>query len=72
MSAGVQKILLEACITAVADAVAAARHGAERLELNVGIELGGLTPSSGLLQQVKEAVDVPVLVMIRPRGGGVC
>lgn len=72
MSAGVQKILLEACITSVADAVSAARHGAERLELNVGIELGGLTPSSGLLQQVKEAVDVPVLVMIRPRGGGFC
>lgn len=72
MSAGVQKVLLEACVTSVADAASAARHGAGRLELNVGIELGGLTPSSGLLQQVKEAVDVPVLVMIRPRGGGFC
>jgi copper homeostasis protein len=65
-------VLLEACVASVADAVAAVQNGAQRLELNVGIELGGLTPTLGLLEQTKEAVDVPVLVMIRTRGGGFC
>lgn len=64
--------MLEACVTSVADAVVAVKNGAQRLELNVGIELGGLTPTVGLLGQVKEAVDVPVLVMVRPRAGGFC
>ena len=67
-----KQILLEACVASVADAVLAVSHGAERLELNVGIELGGITPSLGLLQQTKEAVDAPVMVIIRPRGGGFC
>ncbi len=65
-------VVLEACVASVADAVTAVQNGAQRLELNVGIELGGLTPSLGLLEQTKEAVDVPVLVMIRTRGGGFC
>lgn len=64
--------VLEACVTSVADAVVAVKNGAQRLELNVGIELGGMTPTGGLLGQVKEAVDVPVLVMVRPRAGGFC
>ena len=65
-------VVLEACVASVADSVAAAQSGAQRLELNVGIELGGLTPSVGLLELVKDAVEVPVLVMLRPRAGGFC
>ena len=67
-----RSVVLEACVTSVADAVVAVKNGAQRLELNVGIELGGLTPTVGLLGLVKEAVDVPVLVMVRPRAGGFC
>jgi|TARA_B110000495_G_C22883178_1_gene515071 copper homeostasis protein len=70
MSETPRHILLEACVCSVSDAVSAVEHGADRLELNVAIELGGLTPTVGLLQQVKEAVDVPVLAMVRPRAGG--
>ena len=70
MSEKPRHILLEACVCSVSDAVSAVEHGADRLELNVAIELGGLTPTVGLLQQVKEAVDVPVLAMVRPRAGG--
>lgn len=67
-----RRFLLEACISSVKDAVAAVEQGADRLELNCALELGGLTPTAGLLQQVKEAVDVPVMAMVRPRAGGFC
>ena len=59
---------LEVCIASLADARSAEQCGADRLELNVVLELGGLTPTAGLLQQVKQAVAVPVIAMIRPRG----
>ena len=64
------KITLEVCIASVDDAVSAVSGGADRLELNMGIELGGLTPSVGLMTAVKQAVDVPVLAMVRPRAAG--
>ncbi|MEC9116446.1 MAG: copper homeostasis protein CutC, partial [Planctomycetota bacterium] len=43
------RIKIEVCIASVADAVAAERAGADRLELNQAIELGGLTPPVALL-----------------------
>ncbi|MCA9139694.1 MAG: copper homeostasis protein CutC [Planctomycetales bacterium] len=64
------RILLEVCIASTEDAVAALGGGADRLELNVGIELGGLTPSVGLLEQVKKAVAIPLVTMVRPRAAG--
>lgn len=64
------QITLEVCIASVGDALAAVSGGADRLELNMGIELGGLTPSVGLMTEVKQSVDVPVLVMVRPRAAG--
>lgn len=65
-------LLLELCAAGLADCLAAQAGGADRIELNVGLELGGLTPSVGLLEVVKAAVDVPVVVMLRPRPGGFC
>jgi copper homeostasis protein len=65
-----QRVLLEVCVASVDDAVAAERAGADRLELNVALELGGLTPSSGLLAEVKQAARIPVIAMVRPRGAG--
>ena len=69
-SSSSQSVRIEACITSLADAVAAAQGGADRLELNQAIELGGLTPPVALLQHIKAAVDLPVVCMIRPRAGG--
>lgn len=63
-------ILVESVVCSVGDAIAAARRGAGRLELCSAIELGGLTPSIGVLRGVLQSVDIPVMVMVRPRCGG--
>jgi len=55
-----------------ASALAAARAGADRLELCVGAREGGLTPSRALVEAVREAVAVPLAVMVRTRGGDFC
>ncbi|MBW4081505.1 copper homeostasis protein CutC [Paenibacillus sp. S150] len=59
-------MLLEVIATTVKDAVIAERYGADRIELITGIREGGLTPSLGLIEGVREAVGIPVRVMVRP------
>jgi copper homeostasis protein len=65
-----RRVLLEVPVASVEDALAAHQGGADRLELNAALSLGGLTPSLGTLLEVKATVALPVLVMIRPRPGG--
>lgn len=62
-------MLVEVAVDSAAGARDAAAAGASRLELCQGLELGGLTPSVGLLEAVKAAVRIPVFVLIRPRAG---
>ena len=66
------RILIEICCGSVDDAVAAQTGGADRIELNSSLFLGGLTPSLGCVIETMERVDIPVMVMIRPRSGGFC
>lgn len=62
-------VLVEVAVDSVAGARAAVAAGAQRLELCAALELGGLTPSLGLLAEVRAAVAAPVFAMVRPRGG---
>ncbi len=66
------RLLLEVAIASVADAVTAQSGGADRVELNTALALGGLTPSLGLLIEVRRAITLPLIVMARPRPAGFC
>jgi len=63
-------MIVEICVQSLDGAKMAQAMGADRLELCMGLEVGGLTPSMGLITQVKSQTQIPVHVLIRPRIGG--
>lgn len=67
-----KNILLEVCCGSADDVIEAWKAGADRVELNSNLFQGGLTPTIGSLEVVKAHVDIPVMTMVRPRGGGFC
>jgi copper homeostasis protein len=69
---GSSEFLVEVCVGSVSDVGAATMAGADRVELCSATELGGLTPSVGLVEGAVAASRVPVVVMLRPRSGGFC
>ena len=62
-------MLKEACVETFDEAVLAEKYGAERIELCADLYLDGLTPSFELMQKTCSTLKIPVMVMIRPRGG---
>ncbi|MCI8660418.1 MAG: copper homeostasis protein CutC [Lachnospiraceae bacterium] len=65
--------MAEICCGSFYDAKQAALGGAERIELNSGLMLGGLTPTLSTLCLVKEQFpELKVIAMVRPRGAGFC
>jgi copper homeostasis protein len=64
-----QQITLEAPVFSVEAALEAAEFGVNRLELCSNFPEGGETPSAGMLKFLKSEIDIPIFVMIRPRGG---
>jgi copper homeostasis protein len=65
----VNGVLVEACVDTVESAIAARAGGAGRVELCAGLVEGGTTPSGGTIALARERLDVPLVVLVRPRGG---
>lgn len=64
-----QSVILEVCCASTTFAIEAAVAGAHRVELCTNLVEGGTTPSQGEIELAVERVPVPLMVMIRPRGG---
>ena len=64
--------LFEVCAGSVQDCINAQLGGADRVELNSALHLGGLTPSLAMLKLVKEKISLKVICMDRPRAAGFC
>ena len=65
-----KNIIVEVCAGSVEDCMIAYEAGADRIELNSGLFLGGLTPSYAQVKLASEKVNIPIISMVRPRGGG--
>ncbi|HKR08601.1 MAG TPA: copper homeostasis protein CutC [Gemmatimonadaceae bacterium] len=64
-----KQVLVEAAVENSDAAVAAERAGARRIELCARLDLGGTTPNLALIEKALDQARIPVLVMVRPRGG---
>ncbi len=63
------KTILEICAGDIESVYAAARGGADRVELCCALSEGGLTPSLGMIEEALEVEGIKVNVLIRPRSG---
>lgn len=59
---------LEICVDSPEDLAIAVNARVDRIELCSSLDLGGLTPTPGLIEQAKSS-PVPIYAMIRPRAG---
>ncbi len=62
----------EICAVNIQSALAAEKAGAHRIELCSALDVGGLTPSPGLIRAAVRTLSIPVNVLIRPREGNFC
>jgi copper homeostasis protein len=62
-------LIFEACVETLEDAFAAEGFGASRIEFCSSLDHDGLTPSPELTKQCLQKLSIPIMAMIRPRGG---
>ena len=66
-------IKIEVVANSVQDCIVAQSEGADRIELISASYLGGLTPTTTVLDMaIENEVKIPIMAMVRPRGGGFC
>jgi copper homeostasis protein len=65
-----RNITVELCVGGIDDVALAASHTVDRIELNCGMAVGGLTPTSALAKTAREIFLGPIIAMVRPREGG--
>lgn len=63
-------MLVEVCVSSIEDVFTVKKAKADRVELCSVMEVIGVTPSLGSFLYAKENIDLPIVVMIRPRAGG--
>jgi len=63
------KYIVEVVTSSVYSSVQAEKGGATRIELCAALATAGVSPSTGMLEMVKQHVSIPVFVMVRPREG---
>lgn len=62
-------MIIEACVENINEALRAESLGADRLELCENLKIGGTTPSAGTITMAKKLLKIPIMILIRPRGG---
>lgn len=65
-----REITVELCVGGIDDVALAASRAVDRIELNGGMAVGGLTPTSALATTAREIFPGPIIAMVRPREGG--
>jgi len=60
---------VEICIETLEEAKLAAKYGCNRIEVCSALDLGGLTPSIGLINSCLELNSIESHILIRPRAG---
>lgn len=61
--------VLEVACFNPSSAIAASTARVDRIELCANPAVGGVTPDDGWLAQICDKIDLPINIMIRPRGG---
>ncbi len=67
-----RRILFEACVESTVLAIAAEKGGADRIELCADLDIGGVTPPQPMIAETRRLLNIPIHVLIRPRGGDFC